>query len=180
MLNKLRDHMMQLINRSQHGFIPGRSCTTQLIETLDHIGALLDSGKQIDIIFMDMSKAFDKVNHAALISKLQYYNIGGSLLLNWFSSYLHGKQQRVTALGATSSTKTIGSGVPQGSILGPILFLLYVNDLPDVIENSSIASFADNTKIFAALTPSTIPHRSKQTFKTSIVGPVQAALCLTS
>ncbi len=81
MLNKLRDHMMQLINRSQHGFIPGRSCTTQLIETLDHIGALLDSGKQIDIIFMDMSKAFDKVNHAALISKLQYYNIGGSLLI---------------------------------------------------------------------------------------------------
>ena len=142
--------MMQLINRSQHGFIPGRSCTTQLIETLDHIGALLDSGKQIGIIFMDMSKAFDKVNHAALIRKLQYYNIGGSLL-NWFSSYLHGRQQRVTALGATSSTKTVGSGVPQGSILGPILFLLYVNDQPDVIENSNVASFADDTKLFRCI-----------------------------
>ena len=149
MLNKLRDHLMQVINRSQHGFIPGRSCTTQLIETLDHIGALLDSGKQIDVIFMDMSKAFDQVNHAALISKLQYYNIGGSLL-NWFS-YLHGLQQRVTALGATSSTKTVGSGVPQGSILDPILFLLYVNDLPEVIENSTVASFADDTKIFRCI-----------------------------
>ena len=90
------------------------------------------------------------MNHAALISKLQYYNIGGSLL-NWFSSYLHGRQQRVTALGATSSTKTVGSGVPQGSILGPTLFLLYVNDLPDIIENSSVASFADDTKIFRCI-----------------------------
>ena len=74
---------MALINSSQHGFIPGKSCTTQLLEVLDKIGLLLDSGKQIDVIFMDMSKAFDKVNYAILINKLGKYKIGGSLL-KWF------------------------------------------------------------------------------------------------
>ncbi len=77
--------------------------------------------------------------------------VAAGMYFYWFSSYLHGRQQRVTALGATSSTKTVGSGVPQGSILGPILFLLYVNDLPDVIENSSVASFANDTKIFRCI-----------------------------
>ena len=96
---------------------------------------------------MDMSKAFDKVSHAALVNKLAIYGIRGSLL-NWFSHYLHGRQQRVTTLDATSSAKPVSSGVPQGSILGPIMFLLYVNDLPDAVENSKVACFADDTKIF--------------------------------
>ncbi|CAB4026035.1 Hypothetical predicted protein [Paramuricea clavata] len=146
-VSKLRVHLLELINTSQHGFIPGRSCTTQLVEVLNSIGSLLDSGKQTDIIFMDMSKAFDKVSHAALIAKLERYNTSGSLL-DWFSSYLYNRRQRVTTLGATSSKKPVSSGVPQGSILGPILFFLYVNDLPDVVKNSSVACFADDTKIF--------------------------------
>jgi hypothetical protein len=74
-LNKLRDHLLQLLNSSQHGFTPGRSCTTQLVEVLNFIGSLLDSGKQTDIIFMDMSKAFDKVSHTALVNKLANYGI---------------------------------------------------------------------------------------------------------
>jgi hypothetical protein len=96
---------------------------------------------------MDMSMAFDKVSHTALLNKLQQYNIGGSLL-QWCTSYLHDRQQRVTTLGATSSKKPVCSGVPKGSILGPILFLLYVNDLPDIVTNSTVACFADDTKIF--------------------------------
>ena len=96
---------------------------------------------------MDMSKAFDKVSHTALINKLRKYNIGGSLL-QWFTSYLHDRQQRVTTLGATSFQKPECSGVPQGSILGPMLFLLYVKDLPDAVTNLTVACFADNTKIF--------------------------------
>jgi sarcosine oxidase/L-pipecolate oxidase len=96
---------LELINTSQHGFIPGRSCTTQLVEVLISIGSLLGSGKQTDVIFMDMSKAFDKVSHAALIAKLERFNISGSLL-DWFSSYLYNRRQRVTTLGATSNRKT--------------------------------------------------------------------------
>ncbi|CAB3998163.1 Hypothetical predicted protein [Paramuricea clavata] len=97
---------------------------------------------------MDMSKAFDKVNHQILIHKLyNCFGISGSLL-GWFSSYLLNRRQRVTVLGATSSEKPVMSGVPQGSILGPILFLLYVNDLPDVVNNANVASFADDTKLF--------------------------------
>ena len=103
---------------------------------------------------MDMSKAFDKVSHAALVNKLANYGIRGSLL-NWFSHYLHGRQQRVTTLGATSSKKPVSSGVPQDSILGPILFLLYVNDLPDAVENSKVACLA------VASTLSPMLHSSK-------------------
>ena len=136
------------INAVQHGFLPGKSCATQLLEVLDYIGSLLDAGKQTDVIYMDMSKAFDKVNHVALIRKLnRCFNISGNLLC-WFRSYLQGRRQRVTVHGATSIEKPVTSGVPQGSILGPILFVLYINDLPNEVLSSRVASFADNTKIF--------------------------------
>ena len=101
-LNKLRDHLLKLVNSSQHGLIPGRSCTTEFVEVLNYIDSLLESGKQTDVILLDMSKAFDKVSHDALVNKLANYGIQGSLL-NWFSHYLHGRQQCVTTLGATSS-----------------------------------------------------------------------------
>jgi hypothetical protein len=89
-LRNIRDHLLKLINDSQHGFIPGKSCTTQLLEVLDYIGSLLDGGKQTDVVYMDMSKAFDKVHHKYLISKLRNvytYGISGKLL-RWFESYL--------------------------------------------------------------------------------------------
>ena len=109
----MRDHLVVLINNSQHGFIPGKSCTSQLVEVHDYIGSLLDAGKQTDVIYMDMSKAFDKVNHQILIHKLyNCFGISGSLL-GWFSSYLLNRRQRVTVLGATSSEKSVMSGVPQ-------------------------------------------------------------------
>ncbi|CAB4015325.1 Hypothetical predicted protein, partial [Paramuricea clavata] len=124
------------------------SCTTQLLEILDYIGSLLDGDKQTDVIYMDMSEAFDKVHHKYLISKLSnVYGISGKLL-RLFESYLINRKQRVTVLGATSSARPVLSGVPQGSILGPILFLLYASDLPDAVEHTKIASFADDTKLF--------------------------------
>ena len=100
---------------------------------------------------MDMTKAFDRVNHKALIHKLQTcFHVSGNLL-SWFRSYVEGRRQRVTVLGANSADKPVTSGVPQGSILGPILFLLYVNDLPDVVQHSNIACFADDTKLYKCI-----------------------------
>ena len=145
-LIRLRDHLLLMSDRAQHGLIPGKSCVTQLVEVIDYIGSLLDSGKQADVIYLDMSKAFDKVQHSLIHDKLRQYNISGNLL-NWFTSYLRGRRQRVTVLGATSKERKVTSGVPQGSILGPMLFLLYVNDLPKTVNTSKVACFADDTKI---------------------------------
>ena len=111
--NKIKEHLFHLINPCQHGFITKRSCVTNLVEALEYIGSQLDSGGQIDIIYLDMSKAFDKVNHKHLIHKLRTSGFGGSLL-NWFSAYLTDRRQRVTVLGATSDTLPVTSGVPQG------------------------------------------------------------------
>lgn len=124
-----------------------RSCVTQLLEVHDQIGSHLDSGGQVDTLYLDMSKAFDKVNHNMLLRKLQHHGFGGKLL-EWFKSYISNRSQRVTALRATSQLLPVTSGVPQGSILGPVLFLLYVNSLPDSIITSKTATFADDTKIY--------------------------------
>ena len=86
-LNSIKDHLYQVISPKQHGFCTGRSCVTNLLEALDHIGSLLDSGSQVDTIYLDMSKAFDKVGHRRLVHKLIQAGFGGNPL-NWFCSYL--------------------------------------------------------------------------------------------
>ena len=147
----MKQFLSQLVNDCQHGFLQGKSCVTNLLEVLDYIGTCLDNGGQVDMLYLDMSKAFDRINHKRLIRKLSNSGIGGNLL-NWFESYLTDRRQRVTVLGVTSSTLPVTSGVPQGSILGPALFLLYVNDLPEADLSSRVAMFADDTKLFSAIT----------------------------
>ncbi|CAB4010142.1 Hypothetical predicted protein [Paramuricea clavata] len=148
------EHLRVILIECQHGFVPGKSCTAQLIDVLDKIGRLLDRGEQIDVIYLDMSKAFDRVNHKILIEKLRH--LGLTNLVRWFKSYLYRRRQQVTVLGATSPTLPVTSGVPQGSILGSVLFLLYVlNDLPDKFSSSKIAAFAVDTKIIKRI--SSIP-----------------------
>ncbi len=127
--------------------MPGKSCITQLVNVLDRE---LDRGNQIDVLYLDMSKAFDKVSHAKLLHRLRQFGFGGNIL-KWFRSYLNNRHQRTTILGATSKSLPVASGVPQGSILVPLLFLLYEDHLSNAVRASNIATFADDTKIFRTI-----------------------------
>ena len=149
-LTNIKYHLIQIINNCQHGFLRGKSYVTNLLEVLDYTGRILDNGGQVDTIYLDMSMAFDRISHRKLINKLKNCGCGGSLL-KWFASYLTGRRQRVTVFGATSNSLPISSGVPQGFMLGPVLFLLYVNDLPDSVSTSQVAMFADDTKLFSTI-----------------------------
>ena len=111
------------------------------------IGECLNKVFQTDVIYLDFSKAFDSVPHSLLIHKLKTFGFNGDLL-NWLKTYLTGRKQQVVIEGAKSSWLSVTSGVPQGSILGPLLFLLYMNDMPDVVSFCSISLFADDAKCF--------------------------------
>ena len=123
---------------------------TQLVEVLDYIGSQLDNGGQVDVIYLGMSKAFDKVSNHKLLRKLRDYGFSGKLLA-WLESYLHDRMQRVTALGVNSQALPVTSGVAQGSILGPMLFLLCANSLPGAVKSSHVPTFADDSKIFKSI-----------------------------
>jgi len=138
-----------LIHDSQHGFRKGRSCLTNLISFLDKVTSEVDPGKDVDVIFLDFAKAFDKVPHQRLLQKLASHGITGKLL-KWISNWLSNRMQRVCVNGSLSDWILVLSGVPQGSVLGPMLFLIFINDL-DCGIIKWILKFADNTKIFGPI-----------------------------
>lgn len=150
-LNRLLSDIKSRLDPAQHGFVSGKSCTTQLLSVLNTIGKNLDMGKETDVIFMDMAKAFDRVDHPTLLHRLSKFGISDNLL-DWFCDYLTHRSQQVTVHGSTSSQLPITSGVPQGSLLGPFLFLVYVNDIPTSVSNSTgVGLFADDTKLFRCI-----------------------------
>ena len=135
----------------QHGFRPNRSCITQLLEVLQDIGKNLDSEKTTDVVYLDFSKAFDSVSHPNLIQKLRDHGISGPLL-NWFCDYLSSRKQRVVIDGVSSSFLEVTSGVPQGSVVGPLLFIIYVNEIPNETTHSKTPMFADDSKCYRQIT----------------------------
>ena len=149
-LNRLLPHISPCLFNMQHCFLKGLSCTTQLLQVLHELGRALDSGLETDVIYLDFSKAFDSVCHAKLLSKLCTFGIDGPLL-QWFTRYPSGRQQRVVVNGSFSSWRVVKSGIPQGSILGPVLFLMFVNDIPDVLKSSSLAMYADDSKCYKTI-----------------------------
>ena len=139
----------KLIANEQHGFVPRKGCVSNLLETLDFITDALSWGENVDEIMLDLSKAFDLVPHNGLIHKLKGYGIG-SELLDWFEDFLKDRKQRVVLGSSVSNWEDVLSGVPQGSVLGPLLFVIYINDLPEVITNR-LKLYADDSKILSVV-----------------------------
>ena len=138
-----------LISRHQHGFLARRSTGTQLIDCLNDWTLNIEHKQSLDVIYIDFAKAFDSVVHCKLISKLTSYGITGNLLC-WICSFLTDRHQCVIIDGFSSSTCRVFSGVPQGSVLGPILFIVYINDVCDiVVGNTACKLFADDIKLYS-------------------------------
>ena len=141
-------HKNELFTKCQRGFLPGDSFNSQLLSIVHDINSSFDCDPTQDVrgIFLDISKAFDKLWHEGLLFKLKTYGVKGEPLN--LRNYLHEHNQRVILNGQISSWEMIKSGVPQGSVLGPPLFLIYINNLPDNIQ-STCKIFADNTSLFS-------------------------------
>ena len=136
----------------QHGFRKKRSCETQLLEFTDELINNMAKGAQTDIQILDFSKAFDRVNHSLLVHKLYHYGVRGTLN-RWISDFLRDRKQAVVINGAKSDFINVESGVPQGSVLGPCLFLVYINVLPNRLT-SSARLFADDTAVYSMVSSS--------------------------
>ena len=145
---QIMDHLdsQNILHENQHGFRARRSCESQLLLTTDDIARSLNQSYQVDMGILDFAKAFDKVSHTRLSRKMEYYGIQGSTL-NWVTDFLRGRNQQVVIDGETSDPAEVTSGVPQGTVLGPTLFLIYINDIAENI-NSNIRLFADDCVVY--------------------------------
>lgn len=153
----LRIHILKHLNSNnaismdQHGFLPHRSPTTQLITCLSDWSSMLDNGLPVDIIYFDFQKAFDRVSHALLLDKLSIAGLSHEII-SWIKDFLHDRIQRVRVDDKLSPALSVYSGVPQGSSLGPLLFTIFINDCVQAVKHSSVKLFADDVKIYRSVT----------------------------
>ena len=149
--NHITSYMKEngLFSPKQYGFISGRSTILQLITILDTWTYEIDRGHHTDVIYMDFKKAFDTVPHKRLISKLNSLNISKEIV-NWIEAFISNRRQKVAVNGKESNWHDVTSGIPQGTVLGPLLFVLYINDLPDLTQSDTFL-FADDIKIFRSI-----------------------------
>lgn len=148
--NKLVFLLKEVISPLQHGFVNGRSTTTNLVVFNNYLVNSLECGFQCDVVYTDFSKAFDRVNHSILLSKLKKIGFFSSIL-KWLESYLTDRTQRVQINNILSDSVNVTSGVPQGSHLGPLLFLIFINDIPDQFNNCKCLMYADDIKLYVRI-----------------------------
>ena len=146
--NKIQTHLEdnELYNTKQHGFRKGRSCLSQLLEHTERLIHYLEKGNNVDVIYLDFSKAFDRVDHTILLHKLRRNGISGKLH-NWIKSFLTNRTQKVSVNSTLSAETEVISGVPQGSVLGPLLFLIMIQDIDNKVIHAILSSFADDTRL---------------------------------
>ncbi|MEM7106546.1 MAG: reverse transcriptase family protein [Bacteroidota bacterium] len=149
MKNLISDFLLEnnILSKHQHGFLSSKSTETQLLECVNDWTKHIDAKIGIDVFYLDISKAFDTVSHPKLCKKLEFYGIRGKFL-SWIYDFLKGRTQRVKVDGILACESGVVSGVPQGSVLGPLLFLLYINDIVGVCKNSNVKLFADDSKVY--------------------------------
>ena len=139
---------MKFIVKEQHGFCKGKSTVSNLLLFTNYIYTAFADCSQVDTVYLDFSKAFDTINHARLLQKIRSFGVQGRLL-RWLESYLSGRTQCVRVRNGLSPSITIPSGVPQGSHIGPLLFILFINDLPSYLNFSKCIIYADDVKLFS-------------------------------